>query len=234
VMKGVFLLLIVVATADYVRYIPMSVLAGILITVGLSIIDYKGIKMFFRIPKSDAATWAIVLIITLFDNLLNAVAIGFVASAVFFINKMSRYLNASHEGKSLPQYTGENGGLPVELADQVYVQSLDGPVFFGFANRYREHCHNVTGVKAVIIRMERVPFVDQSGMVTLEDVISDWQKRDIQVYVTGASDMVIEGFRRIKLMPDTLHSDQLFDSFEECVEQLPQLLTEQTAEVKSG
>lgn len=70
-------------------------------------------------------------------------------------------------------------------------------------------------------------------MVTLQDIISDWQRRGIQVYVTGASDMVIEGFQKIKLMPETLYSNQLFESFEDCVEQLPQLLIEQKEEFKS-
>jgi SulP family sulfate permease len=76
-MKGVFLLLIIMSVAQYVAYVPMPVLAGLLITIGIGIIDYKGIKMLFKIPKQDAIVWAIVLLVTLFDNLLNAVAVGF-------------------------------------------------------------------------------------------------------------------------------------------------------------
>lgn len=218
ILKGVLLLLIVVTTAGYVRYIPMSVLGGILITVGMSIIDTKGIKMLLRVPKSDAATWAIVLVVTLFDNLLNAVAIGFVASAVFFINKMSGYLSSAQESKTLQDFMGESQALPEALAEQVYVQSFDGPMFFGFANRYREHCHEITGVKAVIIRMERVPFMDQSGMVTLEDVITDWQNRGIAVYITGANKLIKASFARVQLLPDVLGHDHFFDSFRKCVE----------------
>lgn len=224
-LKGVILLLIVLTTADYVRYIPMSVLGGILVTVGASIIDTKGIKMFFRIPKSDAATWAIVLLVTLFDNLLNAVAIGFVASSIFFINKMSRSLTSSQESKTLQDFMGESQAIPEELAERIHVQSFDGPMFFGFANRYREHCHDIKGVDAVIIRMERVPFMDQSGMVTLEDVITDWQKRGITVYITGANDLIKESFARVQLLPDVLEEDQFFNSFQECVNTLKAEMT---------
>lgn len=224
-LKGVILLLIVLTTADYVRYIPMSVLGGILVTVGASIIDTKGIKMFFRIPKSDAATWAIVLLVTLFDNLLNAVAIGFVASSIFFINKMSRSLTSSQESKTLQDFMGESQAIPEELAERIHVQSFDGPMFFGFANRYREHCHDIKGVDAVIIRMERVPFMDQSGMVTLEDVITDWQKRGITVYITGANDLIKESFTRVQLLPDVLEEDQFFNSFQECVNTLKAEMT---------
>lgn len=224
-LKGVILLLIVLTTTDYVRYIPMSVLGGILVTVGASIIDTKGIKMFFRIPKSDAATWAIVLLVTLFDNLLNAVAIGFVASSIFFINKMSRSLTSSQESKTLQDFMGESQAIPEELAERIHVQSFDGPMFFGFANRYREHCHDIKGVDAVIIRMERVPFMDQSGMVTLEDVITDWQKRGITVYITGANDLIKESFARVQLLPDVLEEDQFFNSFQECVNTLKAEMT---------
>lgn len=224
-LKGVILLLIVLTTAEYVRYIPMSVLGGILVTVGASIIDTKGIKMFFRIPKSDAATWAIVLLVTLFDNLLNAVAIGFVASSIFFINKMSRSLTSSQESKTLQDFMGESQAIPEELAERIHVQSFDGPMFFGFANRYREHCHDIKGVDAVIIRMERVPFMDQSGMVTLEDVITDWQKRGITVYITGANDLIKESFARVQLLPDVLEEDQFFNSFQECVNTLKAEMT---------
>lgn len=219
-LKGVLLLIIVVTTADYVRYIPMSVLGGILITVGASIIDTKGIKMFFRIPKSDAATWTIVLLVTLFDNLLNAVAIGFVASSIFFINKMSRALTSSQKSKTLQEFMGESKSLPPELAERVYVQSFDGPMFFGFANRYREHCHEISGVDAVIIRMQRVPFMDQSGMVTLEDVITDWQNRGIAVYITGANDLIKESFAKVHLLPDVLGEERFFNSFRACVDTL--------------
>ncbi|MEQ8705850.1 MAG: SulP family inorganic anion transporter [Phaeodactylibacter sp.] len=220
ILKGVILLLIVATTADYVRYIPMSVLGGILITVGASIIDTKGIKMLFRIPKSDAATWTIVLLVTLFDNLLNAVAIGFVASSLFFINKMSRSLTSSQESRTLQDFMGESQSIPAELAEQVYVQSFDGPMFFGFANRYREHCHEIRGVRAVIIRMERVPFMDQSGMVTLEDVITDWQKRGIAVYITGANDLIRESFAKVQLLPGVIGPDRFFNSFQACVDEL--------------
>jgi SulP family sulfate permease len=220
ILKGILLLVIVVTTADYVRYIPMSVLGGILITVGVSIIDTKGIKMLFRIPKSDAATWAIVLLVTLFDNLLNAVAIGFVASAIFFISKLSQHLTSAQESKTLQEFMGESQDLPESLAEQVYVQSFDGPMFFGFANRYREHCHEIRGVQAVIIRMERVPFMDQSGMVTLEDVITDWQNRGIAVYITGANHLIKESFARVELLPDVIGQDRFFDRFKDCVEAL--------------
>lgn len=70
----------------------MSVLGGILVIVGVSIIDIKGIKMFFWILKLDVVIWAIVFFVIFFDNLFNVVVIGFVVFLIFFMNKMSCFL----------------------------------------------------------------------------------------------------------------------------------------------
>jgi len=67
ILKGVFLLIILVGVADYVEYIPMPVLAAILITIGVGIIDYKGIRMLLRVPRQDALVWAVVLSVTRHD-----------------------------------------------------------------------------------------------------------------------------------------------------------------------
>lgn len=85
-------MLIVFIIVDYVCYIFMSVLGGILVIVGVSIIDIKGIKMFFWILKLDVVIWAIVFFVIFFDNLFNVVVIGFVVFLIFFMNKMSCFL----------------------------------------------------------------------------------------------------------------------------------------------
>jgi len=62
--------------------------------------------------------------------------------------------------------------------------------------------------------------MDQSGMVTLEDVITDWQNRGIAVYITGANHLIKESFARVELLPDVIGQDRFFDRFKDCVEAL--------------
>jgi SulP family sulfate permease len=217
VLKGVFLLLIVVGIADYVQFIPMSVLAGILITIGIGIIDYKGVKMLLKVPKQDAIVWGIVLAVTLFDNLLDAVGVGFALSAILFIGRMSKNMTQSQTTRSLQEVI-EDKHLPQELAEKIYVKDLEGPLFFGFADRFRAHCQNIDHVIAIILRMERIPFLDQSGIVTLESVIQDWHKRGIQVYLTGASREVISSLEKVGIIPDLVAQPNCcFPCFEDCV-----------------
>ena len=215
-MKGIFLLIIVVSVSDYVAMIPMSVLAGILIFIGISIIDYKGIKMLLQVPKQDALVWLIVLFFTIFDNLLNAVAAGFVLASVLFIGQVVKGMKKSHK-ESLLEGMVERKEIPEDLAKSIYVQNLDGPLFFGFANQYRALCSAIDDMMIIIIRMNNVPFLDQSGLVTLETVIQDWHDRGIQVYICDADEYVKSMLVNIELIPDLVSEQNYFGTFRECI-----------------
>jgi SulP family sulfate permease len=217
IMKGVFLLLIVISVADYVQYIPMAVLAGILITIGVGIIDYKGLRMLFKIPKQDAIVWVIVLAVTLFDNLLDAVGVGFTLSAILFIGRMTKSMTQQQATKTLDEVITEHK-LPKSLADNIFVRNIDGPLFFGFADRFRDHCESLKDGMIVIFRMENAPFLDQSGIVALEMIISDWQKRGIQSYIAGANDQVIQSLEKVKIIPNLIKQEHCFDNFEDCID----------------
>jgi len=215
-MKGVFLLIIVVSIAEYVQYIPTAVLAGILITIGIGIIDFKGIKSLLKVPKQDAVVWLIVLLVTLFDNLLDAVGVGFVLSAIFFIGKMSKTSDKMLRGATIKN-TPYKRVVPSVMRDKIHVKQLEGPLFFGFANAFREECQRVDNVLAVILHLKYVPFLDQSGIVTLESVISDWHKRGIQVYLADANDLVMDSLKKVEIVPNLISIDNCFDDFENCV-----------------
>lgn len=215
-MKGVFMLIIILGVADYVEMIPMAVLAGILISIGISIIDFKGIRMLTKAPKQDVAVWAIVLLFTVFDNLLNAVAVGFTLASVLFIGRVAKNMSKTQITRSLADMVDKQL-IPAELTKSIYVQHLDGPLFFGFANQYRDFCKSLKDMLIVIIRMENVTFVDQSGMVTLDSVVRDWHDRGIQVYITGANPEVLQSLKDIDLIPQVLQEDKCFQSFEQCV-----------------
>ena len=89
IFKGLALLIIVLGLGHYVQFIPMAVLAGILVTIGIGIIDIKGLQLLPKVPKSDAVILIITLLVTVFDNLLDAVAIGTMISFIMFMKNMS-------------------------------------------------------------------------------------------------------------------------------------------------
>ncbi len=216
IMKGIFLLIIIVSIADFVQYIPMSVLSGILITIGIGIIDIKGVKMLFKVPRQDAVVWMIVLFVTLFDNLLDAVGIGFALSSVLFIGRMTKNMTNTHSVSKLSDIV--DGSVIREKGERIMVKQLDGPLFFGFADRFRAYCESIKDVDAVILRMNMVPFLDQSGIITLESVIDDWEKRGIEVYFTEVNDDVYASLIKLKLFPGMVPEKHVFSRFEDAIE----------------
>ncbi|MCB0635592.1 MAG: SulP family inorganic anion transporter [Lewinella sp.] len=230
VMKGVFLLMIVVGVADYVQYIPMSVLAGILITIGVGIIDYKGVRMLFKVPKQDAIVWSIVLLVTLFDNLLDAVGVGFALSAILFIGRMSKTMTERQQAAPLHEVL-EAHPLPAGLADKIIVKNLEGPLFFGFADRFRYHCESIKEGLIVILKMDAVPFLDQSGIVTLESVIQDWHHRGIQVYIVGANAQVRDSLEKVKVLPELVNASHCFRNLDDCLGSLERKVADVTEHV---
>lgn len=214
--KGIFLLIIIVGVADFVEMIPMSVLASVLIYTGISIIDYKGIKMLLRVPRPDAIVWSIVLLFTIFNNLLNAVAAGFILACFLFIAQVVNSMKSSHIQQSLDNSI-DSDEIPKELAKSIYVQSLDGPLFFGFADQYKRFSNSIDGKKLVIIRMENVPFLDQSGIMTLESVITDWQKDGMKVYISGASQTVMNTLSNTGIVPNFIAYEKCFNTFSDAI-----------------
>lgn len=229
ILKGVFLLLMVISVASYIEFIPMSVLAGILITVGIGIIDLKGVKMLLRVPRQDAIVWVIVLVVTLLDNLLDAVALGFILSALLFIGKMTKNMTQTQNLTTLDQVVKDHS-IPSVIADRIYVENLHGPLFFGFADQFRVECESLTNLYVVVIRFEQVPFLDQSGIVTLESVVRDWQQKNCKVYFVGANSEVKSSLEKAMIIPQIVSENSCFDQFEDCIKHIQNAMANHLAE----
>ena len=213
VIHGLGLLVVLLGASEYAALIPLPVLAGILITVGLGIIDYKGLKHITDVPRSEAVIMLIVLGLTVFVDLLQAVAVGMVMASILFMKKMGDV--AEERAHAMPM-DASSGGL-LEDSDtkcQVYVQSFDGPIFFGFTSYFSQIISDLPEVKMVVLRMENVPYIDQSGMYAIEDAVLEIEKRGIEVFMTGIQKQPEDMLRRIKLIPEVIEEESLFNDFE--------------------
>ena len=136
VIHALTLLLVLLGAGSYAALIPLPVLAGVLITVGIGIIDYKGLKHMFHIPRSDMVVMLIVMILTVTVDLLQAVAVGVVLASILFMKQMGDTLESktftSLIDNSEPIVFDEEQELQAQRGDTVYVQHFNGPIFFGF------------------------------------------------------------------------------------------------------
>ena len=219
IIKGVFLLLVVLLLADYVQYIPSSVLGGILFTIGIGIIDVKGLKLLLRVPRAESFILILTLFVTVFDTLLHAVALGALMAVVVFMKKMSEVVEQLNKEGELKSFTRDES-IPDDLLNKVYVKRLDGPMFFGFADQFRNHIKSIHGFEAMILDMKRVPFMDETGLLTLEDAISDLHARGINVYITGANESIYEQLQKVNIPGNLVPEDHFYPFFKHCVKRL--------------
>lgn len=221
VIHAMVLLIILLGAGKYAALIPKSVLAGILITVGIGILDYKGFRHISKVPRADAAIMIIVLLVTVFMDLLIAVATGMVLSSVLFMKKMSDMVKEktkiSDISTSLAESKVDGVNFPELLKNKVVVKSLDGPLFFGFASDFQKQSNELVHIKFVIMRMEKVPFFDQTGLYALEESVLTLERKGINVLLTGLQKQPEDMLRAIKIIPDLISEDHIFGNFIQCV-----------------
>lgn len=225
VVHGVVLLVILFGAGAYARLIPIPVLAGILITVGIGIIDYKGIKHLFRVPRADAVVMIIVLTLTVFVDLLQAVAVGLVMAALLFMKQMgdlaeSKALTASLDDFNNNFLKEDEKVLSEAMKHQIYIQHFDGPIFFGFTAHFKKMMQTLPDVTVVIFRMPNVPTIDQSGMYAIEDAILELHRKKITVLITGIQKQPLDMLKNIQLIPSLIPRENLFKDFPSAISAL--------------
>lgn len=226
---ALLLLVILLALGPVASLIPNAVLVGILITVGIGVMDYKGLKAIPRMPRSDVAIMMVVLVLTVFWNLVYAVGIGLVIGALVFMKKIG---DLSSERSKVYQIDHDEWPDDVELPDnlkeEVYIKHINGPLFFGYVKEFSELSLEVPATAShVVIRMSRVPYMDQSGVFTFEDVIKGYQNRGMTVFLTGLQRQPEELIRANGYIPSLIPEEHVFDDFKECTSYLSNKVTDQ-------
>ncbi len=240
---SLFLLAILLGLGSLVKYVPLSVLAGILITVGWGIIDFKGFKDLLKIPRADAFVLIVVFLLTVFVDLLTAVGIGMVIACVLFMKRASDLVEGGysssvmtdsdlHRGLPAPPQANfdkskpwnDEHGINEELLQHIYIQRLNGPIFFGSITKFQEVMSDIPDhAKVVIIRMRLVSFMDQSGLYAMETAIKDLQARGIMVLMTIIQPQPMYMLKTLNVIPALVPEEHTFKTFEDCTQFLNQL-----------
>ncbi len=222
VIHSVLLLSILLVLAPLAEAIPMAVLAGILITVGIGIIDLKGLKHLFRVPRGDAAVMVTVLVITVFVDLMWAVGIGMVMAAMILLKRLSDIDPATHSPlKDIAAHRPWIPALeaPAETMHGIFVVEMHGSLFFGNAGPLQRKIEgaDMKGAKAIVLHMGDVRYIDQSGVYVLGDLMQDLTKRGIAVYVAELEEEPRELLGKLGVVPGVVPADHVFDNADEAV-----------------
>lgn len=218
---GIFLFAVLIGLGQYVAYIPLSVLAGILFKVGVDIIDLKGFKHLSKVPRPDALVSLIVLFITVFGNLINAVGIGLVLACVLFMKQASDLAERKTFIRELSSEYVEQDLLIKKVAGQVFIKELHGPLFFGISTSFLEMIESLDkSLTVLILQMGKVPSIDQSGLYALENAILDLYKKGVLVLLCQVQEQPMDMLKRINIVPELIPEAHIFNTISDCEQYL--------------
>tara|TARA_R110001592_G_scaffold277756_2_gene544980 strand:- start:2314 stop:4203 length:1890 start_codon:yes stop_codon:yes gene_type:complete len=225
---GVLLLIIMLGLGPIASKIPAAVLAGILITVGIGVMDYKGLKAIPSLPKdikigpfkisSEVLIMLVVLILSTFWNLVYAVGIGFVIASLMFMKKIGDLTAERSDVKSLKEEAWEDElDFPTNLKEKVFIKHIKGPLFFGSTSNFQALYEQIPDTaKTVIMRLGRMQYMDQSGLYAMEDMLQGLKTKNIEVLFVNLLQQPRYMMERIDIIPDFIPKDHIFTSFDEC------------------
>ncbi|RKN83007.1 SulP family inorganic anion transporter [Ulvibacterium marinum] len=226
---AVLLLIVLLAMGPIASQIPAAVLAGILITVGIAVMDYKGLRAIPNLPKdikigplklsSEVVIMLVVLVLSTFWNLVYAVGIGLVIASLTFMKKIGDLTAERSDIKSLEKEKAwaDESSFPRNLQEEVFIKHIKGPLFFGSTNDFQLLADQIPETASyVIIRLDRMQYMDQSGLYAMEDVLQELNKNKVTVLFVDLQQQPRYMMERIDIIPDFIPEEQIFDNFREC------------------
>lgn len=189
---SVLLLAVVLALGPLAGQIPHAALAGILIKVGIDIIDWSYLRIGHRGPRWELVLMFLVLGLTVFVDLITAVAVGVVLAALTYVRQMAQHQLervAAHPKRRLLPNEKE---LIQQLDGCVNVFDFGGPLSFGAAanlgHHVRRHAHK--RAHSIVLDFSRVPFLDVSSARAIADISLDARSSGKNIYVAAMNDKV--------------------------------------------
>ncbi|MCW5824666.1 MAG: SulP family inorganic anion transporter [Cyanobacteria bacterium TGS_CYA1] len=209
-LHGLILLVILLSFGPITALIPLASLAAILLSVGLSILDWRVLKSITKTPKSDVIVMSTVLLLTIFVDLIIAVLVGVALASVLFVKKLADARTSSIANlNSLDELCHLTEHVPEPIRKSAYSYVLNGPIFFGEAKNIADAVDKLFGAKYVILRFANVPFMDQTGAFSLETAIEKWEQNNIIALFVGMPPHIK------KILEDTGARIDLTNSFEQ-------------------
>jgi SulP family sulfate permease len=185
------LVLIVVVAAPLAENIPLAALAAVLFVVAYNMSEWRHFLHIVRgAPVADTAILLITFVLTVFADLVVAVNVGVILASLLFMRRMAQTVEVRAQGAELISDELTRLGLP-PLPQGVQVFTIDGPFFFGAAEHFQRALRATQQqYHTLVIRLGDVPFIDITGILTLETMILQQKKQGIRVIFCGANSKV--------------------------------------------
>lgn len=226
-MHAVTLLLITLFFGRWAALIPMATLAAILVVVAYNMSEWRVFVGEFRGPRSDVLVLLTTFLLTVLVDLTVAIGVGMVLAAFLFMRRMSEVSEiteirreALDEGEATDGERGPAEARVRSMGNDVQVYSINGPFFFGAADRFKDTLAQVGArPKVLVLRLRDVPVIDSTGLSALLDVVKRSRKEGTRVLLTEVRDPVRRVIERSQV-GDLLGTDEISDTLDEALTRL--------------
>mgnify|MGYP000079337914 FL=1 len=225
---GVMLLIIMLGFSSVASKIPAAVLAGILVTVGIGVMDYKGLKAIPSLPRdikvlgiklsSEVLIMMVVLVLSSLWDLVYAVGIGLIIASLMFMKKIGDLTAQQSNVKSLKEEPwADEIGMTKKLRETVFIKHIKGPLFFGSTSDFQQLVKQIPNTATtIIIRMDKMQYIDQSGLYALEDIIVDLKKEGKNILFVDLQKQPRYMMERVEMVPKLIPQENIFDNHKKC------------------
>ena len=224
IIHALTLLLITLFFGRWATMIPLATLAGILVLVSYQMSEWRVVRSEFRAPKSDLAVLAVTFFLTVIVDLSVAIAVGMVLAAFLFMRRMSEVTNVRFVTREFAETGPDEPDDPNSVRRRdvprgVEVYEINGPFFFGAAEKFKDTLSEVAGRPAVlIIRMRNVPAIDSTGMHALRDIVRSARKEGTLVLLSDVHAQPLVALGQSDMLDD-IGDDHLFGNIDDALAQ---------------
>lgn len=204
---AVVLLLILLFLGDLTKHIPMACLAGVLVVVAYNMSEWRAFLSLSKQSKSTLAVLYTTFILTVVFDLTIAIEVGLLLAIFLFLKRMTESIQVSVTfdkldiSKEIESHSGNLQDEVLHLPKGVEVYEINGPYFFGIANKFDDIMREIGENPNIrIIRMRKVPFIDSTGLNNLETLCQKSIKDGIQIILSGVNEDVLSKLQKSRVL----------------------------------
>jgi SulP family sulfate permease len=192
---AIFLLLVMLVFGQLIGYIPMPCLAAILLVVAYNMSGWRTMVAMRNHPRSDFAVLLITFFLTVIFDLTIAIEVGLLLAIVLFLRRTNENtaIRSFHKEIDPSDNAVSDSNIKLEIPEKVEIYEIDGPYFFGIANKFDDMMRITANKHFVrIINMKKVPFMDSTGIKNFEILCERIKKEKITIIICGANTNVLK------------------------------------------
>jgi sulfate permease, SulP family len=222
IVHALTLLLITLFFGRWAALIPLATLAGIVIVVAWRLADWHVFLNELRAPRSDAAVMVTTFLLTILVDLTVGIGVGMVLAAFLFMKRMAEVTNVSIVTRELPDgaaATDDSGAIYLRrVPPGVEVYEINGPFFFGAAEKFKDTLAEVSRKpRVLVIRMRHVPAIDSTAMHALRDLVRRTRGEGTTVLLADVPPQPRLALERSGLLGE-IGADRIFDNVDQALE----------------